>query len=79
MDWSQALRFDGSIIIGELIISFAVMIIIIALAFVIYFRFRNLAPDKPQKGFNLYETSFLTFWNYLYNFIVAFINRLDFW
>lgn len=53
MDWSQALRFDGSIITGELIISFAVMILIIALAFVIYFRFRNLSPDKPQKGFNL--------------------------
>lgn len=53
MDWSQALRFDESIISGELIISLLILLAISIFAIVVHFKFKHADHEKPEKGFVL--------------------------
>ena len=45
------LHFGWDMFSGEVIMSLIVMGIIIIFSFVIYFKFRNLDPTKPDRGF----------------------------
>lgn len=44
-------KFDFKYFTGENLISYLVMLIVIILAFIIYFVFRKKDPTKPEKGF----------------------------
>lgn len=53
-------HFGWDMFSGEVIVSLFVMLIIIILSFVIYFKFKKLDPTKPDKGFAMIVESLVS-------------------